>query len=595
MAKVNIKINGQEMAVEQGMTILQAAQTAGIYIPTLCYHPDLALHGVCRICSVEVKGQRTLSASCAYPVSEGMDILTNSLKVRDARKMIVELLLANHPQECLICAKNQSCELQKFAKELGIQEVRFKGERRNYEIDNSSPSVIRDQDKCILCGRCVRTCQDIQSVGALHVADRGWNSMIVAGMGGDLADAVCVNCGQCINRCPTGALKGNDPAPAIWDAIHDPSKHVIVQTAPAVRASIGEEFGMEPGSRVTKKMVTALRMLGFNKVFDTDFTADLTIMEEGSELIERVTNGGVLPQITSCSPGWIKFIEYYYPELLPHLSSCKSPQQMFGALAKTYYAQKNGIDPASIVSVSIMPCVAKKFECDRPEMYSSGYKDVDYVLTTREAAGMMHEAGIDLPNLEDSEFDAPFGITTGAAVIFGNTGGVMEAALRTAYALITGKELDNVNIEAVRGMEGVREATIQVGDLPVKAAVAHGLANAREVLEGIKSGRFADYAFIEIMCCPGGCIGGGGQPQPTNAEIRAKRIAGIYAEDGAMELRKSHESPTVKAIYEEFLGKPLSHKSHELLHTTYTPRSRKTVKSERSAVSSESGKKVKVD
>ena len=588
MSTVNIKINGQALNVAAGMTILQAAQTAGIYIPTLCYHPDLALHGVCRICSVEVKGQRVLCASCAYPVAEGMEILTHSPKVRDARRMIVELLLANHPQECLTCNKNRSCELQKFAKELGIQDVRFKGEHRDYQVDDSSCSVIRDPDKCILCARCVRTCQDIQSVGALHVAGRGWDSMIVAGLGGDLAEAVCVNCGQCINRCPTGALKGNDPAPAVWDAIYDPKKHVIVQTAPAVRASIGEEFGLEPGSRVTKKMVTALRMLGFDKVFDTDFTADLTIMEEGSELIERVTKGGVLPQITSCSPGWIKFIEYYYPELLPHLSSCKSPQQMFGALAKTYYAEKNGIDPKDIVSVSIMPCVAKKFECDRPEMYSSGYKDVDYVLTTREAAGMMHEAGIDLPNLEDSEFDAPFGITTGAAVIFGNTGGVMEAALRTAYALITGKELEDVNIQAVRGMEGVREATIQVGDLPVKAAVAHGLANAREVLEGIKSGRFKDYAFIEIMCCPGGCIGGGGQPQPTNEAIRAKRIAGIYAEDGAMTLRKSHESPTVKTIYEEFLGKPLSHKSHELLHTTYTPRSTKTVKSE-------VGKKVKVE
>jgi len=578
MAKVNIKINDQELTVESGMTILQAAQSAGIYIPTLCYHPDLALHGVCRICSVEVKGQRTLCVSCAYPVSEGMEVYTHTPKVREARRMIVELMLANHPQECLTCAKNQKCELQQFAKELGIQDVRFKGERREMAIDSTSCSVIRDPDKCILCARCVRTCDDIQSVGALHVAGRGWDSMIVPGLGGDLGEAVCVNCGQCINRCPTGALKGNDPAAKIWEAIYDDTKHVIVQTAPAVRASIGEEFGMPPGSRVTKKMVTGLRMLGFDKVFDTDFTADLTIMEEGSELIKRVTEGGVLPQITSCSPGWIKFIEYYYPELLPHVSSCKSPQQMFGALAKTYYAEKMGIDPANIVSVSIMPCVAKKFECDRPEMYSSGYKDVDYVLTTREAAGMMKEAGIDLPNLEDGEYDAPFGITTGAAVIFGNTGGVMEAALRTAYELITGQPIPDLNITPVRGMEGVREATIQVGDLPVKAAVAHGLANAREVLEGIKSGRFADYAFIEIMCCPGGCIGGGGQPQPTNEEIRKKRIEAIYAEDGAMELRKSHESPTVKAIYEEFLGQPLSHKSHELLHTTYTPRTTRPVK-----------------
>ncbi len=588
MAKVNIKINGQELSVDDDLTILQAARQAGIYIPTLCYHADLAFDGVCRVCSVEVKGQRTLCAACVYPVSEGMEVLTHSPKVRNARKMIVELMLANHPQDCLICSRNQNCELQALARELGVQDVRFTGGRKHWETDTSSTSVVRDPDKCILCGRCVRTCQDIQSVAALHFSGRGWDTQIVAGLGDGLAEAVCVNCGQCINRCPTGALKGKDPSDKIWEAINDPTKHVIVQTAPAVRASIGEEFGLEPGSRVTKKMVTALRMLGFDKVFDTDFTADLTIMEEGSELIERITKGGVLPQITSCSPGWINFIEYYYPELLPHLSSCKSPQQMFGALTKTYYAEKEGIDPKDIVSVSIMPCVAKKFECERPEMNSSGYQDVDYVLTTREAAGMMKQAGIDLPNLEDGEYDAPFGITTGAGAIFGNTGGVMEAALRTAYELITGEALDDVNITAVRGTEGVREATVQVGDLPVKAAVAHGLANAREVLEGIKSGRFKDYAFIEIMCCPGGCIGGGGQPQPTNEEIRKKRIEGIYAEDGAMTLRKSHENPAIKTLYEEFLGKPLSHKSHELLHTSYTPRSRRTVKSEKP-------KKVKIE
>lgn len=589
MATVNIKINGQDVAAESGQTILDAARTAGIYIPTLCYHSDLMPDGVCRVCSVEVKGQRTLCASCAYPVHEGMEVMTHTPKVREARRMIVELMLANHPQECLTCSKNQKCELQKLAKELGIQDVRFKGDRRMYEVDETSP-VIRDPEKCILCGRCVRTCQDIQSVAALHAAGRGWDSIIVPGMDNDLADVVCVNCGQCINRCPTGALKGNDPAAKIWEAIYDPTKHVVVQTAPAVRAAIGEEFGMPAGSRVTGKLVTALKMMGFDRVMDTDFTADLTIMEEGSELIKRVTEGGVLPQITSCSPGWIKFIEYYYPELLPHVSSCKSPQQMFGALAKTYYAQKMGIDPKDIVSVSIMPCVAKKFECDRPEMYDSGYKDVDYVLTTREAAGMMKEAGIDLPSLEDSEYDDPLGMSTGAAVIFGNTGGVMEAALRTAYALITGTELEKVEIEAVRGMEGVKEATIQVGDLPVKAAVAHGLANAREVLEGIKSGRFKDYAFIEIMCCPGGCIGGGGQPQPTSMEIRQARTRAIYDEDEAMAIRKSHENPAVQKLYEEFLGEPLSHKSHELLHTHYTPRERKTIKKP-----AEKATKVKVE
>ena len=577
MAAVNIKINNHDVKAETGMTILQAAQKAGVYIPTLCYHSDLAPDGVCRICSVEVKGQRTLCAACAFPVTEGMEIMTHTPKVREARRMIVELMLANHPQECLTCSKNQKCELQRLAKELGIQEVRFKGERRSYEVDASSP-IIRDPEKCILCNRCARTCEEIQSVAALHAANRGWDTIIVPGIGGDLADAVCVNCGQCINRCPTGALKANDPAPAVWEAIYDPTKHVVVQTAPAVRASIGEEFGLPAGTRVTGKMVTALRMLGFDRVMDTDFTADLTIMEEGSELIKRVTEGGVLPQITSCSPGWIKFIEYYYPDLLPHVSSCKSPQQMFGALAKTYYAEKMGIDPASIVSVSIMPCTAKKYECERPEMFSSGYKDVDYVLTTREAAGMMKEAGIDLPSLEPSDYDDPFGVTTGAAVIFGNTGGVMEAALRTAYKLITGHELDKVEIEAVRGMEGVREASIQVGDLTVKAAVAHGLANARQVLDGIRSGRFADFAFIEIMCCPGGCIGGGGQPQPTNEEIRKARTRAIYDEDEAMKIRRSHENPAVIQLYEEFLGEPLSHKSHELLHTHYTPRERRTVR-----------------
>jgi len=578
MSTVNIVINGQDVAAHPDMTILEAARSAGIHIPTLCYHSDLLPDGVCRVCVVEVEGQRTLVAACSYPVTHKMVVQTHSPKVRAARKVIVELLLANHPQECLTCARSGKCELQSLARELGIDDVRFQGERRVYEKDPSSLSVIRDPEKCILCGRCTRVCEDLQSVSALHAAQRGWDTIMVPGMGEELADVVCVNCGQCINRCPTGALKGNDPSAKVWEAIYDPKKHVVVQTAPAVRAAIGEEFGMPAGSRVTGKMVTALKMMGFDRVMDTDFTADLTIMEEGSELIDRVTNGGVLPQLTSCSPGWIKFIEYYYPELLPHVSSCKSPQQMFGALAKSYYAEKMGIDPGNIVSVSIMPCVAKKFECERPEMADSGYQDVDYVLTTREAAGMMIEAGIDLPNLQDSEYDDPLGMSTGAAVIFGNTGGVMEAPLRTAYELITGTPLDNVNVTAVRGTDGIREAAVQVGDLEVKAAVAHGLANAREVLEGIKSGKYADYHFIEIMCCPGGCIGGGGQPQPTNAEIRAKRTEAIYNEDEAMTIRKSHENPAITKIYEEFLGKPLSHKSHELLHTKYTARDLKSRK-----------------
>jgi NADH-quinone oxidoreductase subunit G/NADP-reducing hydrogenase subunit HndD len=581
MGKVTIKINDQPIEVEAGSTILDAAKSAGIHIPTLCYHPDLRVEGVCRVCAVEIEGQRLLQPACAFPVSDGMNVYTHSPKARSARKLIVELMLANHPDDCLICSRNQKCELQKLAKEVGISEVRFKGERKHYEADASSPSIIRNPEKCILCKRCIRVCHDIQSVGSITASGRGWDTEISAALGKQLAEAVCVYCGQCINRCPTGALKGNDPSEAVWQALADPNKFVVVQTAPAVRASIGEEFGMEPGHRVTGQMVTALRMLGFDKVFDTDFTADLTIMEEGYELIHRITTGGVLPQFTSCSPGWIKFIEHFYPEFLPNLSTCKSPQQMFGAIAKTYYAEKAGIDPKDMVVVSIMPCTAKKFECERPEMSDSGYQDVDYVLTTREAAAMMREAGIDLPNLPKSEFDDPLGKSTGAAVIFGTTGGVMEAALRTVHKAITGEELDDVNITAVRGMEGVREAEVKIGDLTVKAAVANGLANARKIMEGIKSGRFKDYHFIEIMCCPGGCIGGGGQPQPTNEEIRRKRAEAIYDEDEAMTIRRSHENPAVIALYEEFLGEPLSHKSHELLHTDYTPRSPEPIDSEK--------------
>ncbi len=573
MSKITLTINGQPVVAEEGMTILEAAKSVGIHIPTLCYHPDLRVEGVCRICVVEVKGQRLLQPSCAYPVADGMSIQTHSPQVRSARRLITELMLANHPQDCLTCVRSQKCELQKLAQELGIQHVEFRGERKIWPTDDSSASIVRDPEKCILCKRCLRVCHDIQSVGSLTASGRGWDSTIGTALGRELVDAVCVNCGQCINRCPTGALREKTHIDGVWAALSDPKKHVVVQTAPAVRAALGEEFGMAPGSRVTGKMVTGLRQLGFDRVFDTDFTADLTIMEEGSELIERITQGGVLPQLTSCSPGWIKFIEYFYPELLPHVSTCKSPQQMFGALAKTYYAEKEGVDPKDIVSVSIMPCAAKKFEAERPEMADSGYQDVDYVLTTRELGRMMHEAGIDLTTLEDSAYDDPLGVSTGAAVIFGNTGGVMEAALRTAYAIITGTELEHVEIEAVRGMDGVRSATVQVGDVAVKAAIAHGLANARDILEGIKDGRFSDYHFIEMMCCPGGCIGGGGQPQPTNEEIRKARTAAIYDEDAGMNVRKSHENPAVQKLYKEFLGEPLSHKSHELLHTHYTPRS----------------------
>ena len=571
---VNITINDQHIQAEEGTTILQAAQKAGIHIPTLCYHPDLTTEGVCRVCSVEVKGQKLLCPACVYPVAEGMEVQTHSQKARDARKVIVELLLANHPQDCLTCSNNGKCELQSLARELGIEEIRFSGEKREIPIDDTNPAIIRNMEKCVLCKRCVRVCQEMQGVGAIFANGRGWNTTISPPFGKPLKEMMCVYCGQCINRCPTGALKANDPASEVWAALDDPDKVVIVQTAPAVRAAIGEEFGMPAGSLVTGQMVTSLRMLGFDKIFDTDFTADLTIIEEGNELLDRLKTGGTLPMITSCSPGWIKYIEHFYPDQLDHLSTCKSPQQMFGALAKTYYAEKAGIDPAKMVVVSIMPCAAKKFECERPEMASSGFQDVDYVLTTREAAGMMKEAGIDLPNVPLGEFDVPLGMSTGAAVIFGATGGVMEAALRTVYEVVTGKTLEDVEITAVRGMEGVKEASIDLNGTVVKAAVAHGLANAQKLLDLVKDGK-ADYAFIEVMCCPGGCIGGGGQPFPTNEEIRKKRAEAIYQQDRDLPLRKSHQNPVVVQLYEEFLEKPLGHKSHELLHTKYTQRGKK--------------------
>jgi len=570
---VKLSINGQQVEAEQGSTILQAAMAAGVYIPTLCYHPDLPVEGVCRVCLVEVEGQRLLQPACAFPVGEGMVVNTHSRAVREARKLVVELMLSNHPADCLTCSRNTNCELQRLAKEFGIRETRFVGEKKQYQEDRSSPSVIRDPEKCILCRRCVRVCHEVQSVGALAVSDRGWDTYVGPAFGKPLAEVMCVYCGQCINRCPTGALKGNDPSEQVWEALNDPDKFVVVQTAPAVRASIGEEFGMPPGSLVTGEMVTGLRMLGFDRVFDTDFTADLTIIEEGHELIARVTGGGTLPMITSCSPGWIKFIETFYPDLLPHLSTCKSPQQMFGAVAKTYYAEKAGVDPAKMVVVSVMPCVAKKFEAGRPEMRSSGYQDVDFVLDTRELGRMLKEAGIDLPHLPKSEYDDPLGSSTGAAVIFGATGGVMEAALRTAYEVITGQTLEKVDLTMVRGMQGVREATIPVGQLNVKVAVAHGLANARKLLDLIRAGK-ADYHFIEVMACPGGCVGGGGQPIPTDLDIRSRRADALYLADANLPIRKSHENPVIKQIYAEFLVKPLGEKSHHLLHTHYTDRSK---------------------
>lgn len=576
MSGLSITINGQAVTAEPGMTVLQAAQSAGLRIPTLCHHPDLPPMGACRVCLVEIEGERALQPSCTYPVREGMVIQTHSPTVRQARRTVVELLLSDHPSDCTACARNKNCELQSLAEELGIREVRVKAPAPGHAADASSLAVVRDPDKCILCRRCIQTCDQIQGVSGLRIKGRGYDSVVGAPFDTPLGHALCVNCGQCINRCPTGALTEKTQIPEVWAALEDPTTFTVVQTAPAVRIALGEALGMPVGEIVTGKMTSALRLLGFDRVFDTDFTADLTIMEEGFELIKRVKEGGVLPQLTSCSPGWIKFIEHFYPELLPNVSSCKSPQQMFGALAKTYFAEQAGVDPAQMKVVSIMPCVAKKFEAARPEMCDSGYRDVDYVLTTRELAQMIKEKGIEFAALPESDYDDPLGESTGAAVIFGATGGVMEAALRTAYEVLTGERLEDVNIEAVRGMEGVREATVMVGDLPVKAAVAHGLANAAQVLDKIVAGE-ADYHFVEIMCCPGGCLGGGGQPIPTSPEIRKQRAAAIYQADRDLPIRRSHENPSIKAIYEKFLGEPLSHKSHHLLHTEYTPRTREAV------------------
>jgi len=519
-----------------------------------------------------VVGARTLQAACTQPVSEGMIVKTSSPLAREARRMNVELILSNHPQDCLNCIRNQKCELQTLAEKLGIREQRFeRRSRTKNNLDISSPSLVRDMEKCILCRRCVAVCQQVQGVSALGPINRGIDTIVAPVGGCELNSVACTLCGQCVHVCPVGAIYEKDDTQKVWSALADPTKHVVVQTAPAIRVAIGEEMGLEPGALVTGKLVAALRRLGFDKVFDTDFSADLTIMEEGHELIHRLQNGGTLPMITSCSPGWIKFIEHFYPELLDHLSTCKSPQQMFGALAKTYYAQKAGIDPKDIFVVSIMPCTAKKFECGREEMTDSGYPDVDVVLTTRELGRMLREAGINFATLPEEEFDAPLGISTGAGVIFGATGGVMEAALRTVYEVVTGKELPSVDFTEVRGLEGIKEATIDLDGQKVKVAVAHGLANAKKILELIKEGK-ADYQFIEVMSCPGGCIGGGGQPIPTNKEVIKKRLAAIYDADKGMKLRKSHENPAVKALYEEFLGKPLGEKSHHLLHTHYVKR-----------------------
>jgi len=568
---VTIFIDGREVQVPDGVTILEACKMEKIHIPTLCYMEGLSSWGGCRICVVEVEGQPNLVASCVTPVREGMKIRTVSKKVREARKTNLELLLSNHPLDCQLCDRNGSCELQELAYEFGVREIRFQGERKTYEVDQSSPSVKRDANRCILCGRCVRTCAEVQTVFAIDFANRSFDTIISPSLGLPLGQSVCVNCGQCILSCPTGALSEVSHIEMVWDAIEDPDKFVILQTAPAIRVSIGEPFGLPPGTVSTGKMVAAFRRLGFDKVFDTNFAADLTIIEEGTEFINRFKKGGKLPLITSCSPGWIKFMEHFYPDLMENVSTCKSPQQMFGAVAKTYYAQKLGIDPNNMVVVSIMPCTAKKFECQRDEMKSSGCQDVDYSLTTREAARMLKEKGIDLKEMPEEDFDDPLGISTGAAAVFGATGGVMEAALRSVYEILTGKTLGKIDFYDVRGIEGVKEATVNIDGTAVNVAVAHGLGNARKLLDRVRSGE-ANYHFIEIMACPGGCIGGGGQPIPTNLEIRMRRIEAIYEVDRKLPLRKSHENPAVKKLYEEFLGEPNGEKAHHLLHTHYVPR-----------------------
>jgi hydrogenases, Fe-only len=584
---MKVTINNQAIEAEEGITIMEACRAAGFAIPSLCYLKDVSANASCGICVVEVKGARSLLRSCITQIIEGMEITTNSQRVIDARRMNLELLLANHPQDCLICDRNENCELQQLTFDLGIHDRRFMRTRpAPLSKDDSSLSLVRDPEKCILCGRCVAVCRDIQEVQAIDFSGRGLKSKITTFMDLGLGLVACTNCGQCALVCPTGAITERSSINAVWNDLHNPDKIVLVQTAPAIRVGIGEAMGMPYGALVTGQMVAGLRRLGFSKVFDTNFAADLTIIEEGHELIQRIKTGGVLPMITSCSPGWIKFIEHFFPKSLAHLSTCKSPQQMFGAIAKTYYAEKTGIDPRNIVVVSVMPCTAKKFEARRPEMDSAfhywksklhltdeeHFFDVDHVLTTRELARMFKENGIDFARLPEANFDSPLGESTGAAVIFGTTGGVMEAALRTAYEVFTGKTLPNVDFTEIRGLAGIKEAEIDLDGTKIKVAVAHTLKNARTLLEQVENGT-SPYTFIEVMTCPGGCLGGGGQPIPTNSEIRKKRAESIYYEDAHKSIRKSHENPEILHLYHDFLIDPLGEKSHRLLHTKYEKRS----------------------
>ena len=586
-----ITIDGIETEVPEETTILHAARGIGVHIPTLCYLEGVQAIGACRVCLVEVEGAKTLVASCVTPVSDGMKVHTNTRRVRQARRTVVELLLSDHEGDCQTCQRNDDCELQALARELNIRDVKYVGEKSRKIEDTSTPALTRDTGKCILCRRCVTVCGEVQGVAALFPQHRGFKTVIGPAFCNDLDTVVCVQCGQCASVCPVGAITEKDQIDEVWAALDDPGKHVVVQTAPAIRAALGECFGYPAGTLVTGKMVSALRRLGFDGVFDTEFAADLTIMEEGTELLTRLKKAVLekkkvpLPQFTSCCPAWIKYAEHFYPEMLPNISTCKSPQGMFGPVAKTYYAEKKRKRAEDVFVVSIMPCTAKKFECQRSELSDSGMRDVDVVLTTRELARMIKQAGIDFASLPDDTMDAPIGMASGAADIFANTGGVMEAALRTAYEIVTGSPLpfENLHIKPIAGLDGIKEASVEITDtLPewsflegvtLNVAVAHGLGNARKVIERIKSGE-ADYHFVEIMACPGGCIGGGGQPRLTTDEVRRARIAAIYREDEGKKLRKSHENPEIIQLYEEYLGKPLGERSHHLLHTHYHERER---------------------
>ena len=573
MNLLNVTIDGIKLQVPEGTTVLDAAKLANVEIPTLCYLKDINEIGACRMCLVDV-GQKALQTACVYPCSEGLNVITNSPKIRDIRKATLELILSNHDRSCLTCIRNQNCELQALADKLNVREISFDGVPKGLPLDNISKSIVRDNNKCILCRRCIAACNKIQTVGAINVMERGYDTIVSTADHRSIADVNCVNCGQCINVCPVGALYEKDNTQLVWDAIKDPDKYVIIQTAPSVRAGIGEEFGYPIGTPVTGKMVGAIKKLGFDKVFDTDTAADLTIMEEGTEFINRLNNKGKLPLITSCSPGWIKFCEHEFPEFIDNLSSCKSPQEMFGALIKSYYDEKNNIDPTKIFVVSVMPCTAKKFESDRDEME----QDVDVSITSRELARMIREAGIDFRTVEDAQFDNPLGEATGAGVIFGATGGVMEAALRTVYYILEGKRINELDVKPIRGTQGIKEATIKVAGIDVNVCAVSGLGNARKVLNMIKSGE-KNYHFIEIMACPGGCVNGGGQPIVpakirNKIDIRAERAKALYSEDMRATYRNSDENEFVQKFYNEYAGAPGSHKAHELLHTHYIKRER---------------------